>query len=190
MDPITDAQAHDLVEIGGIENPGICTLSGFKRETEWDIKVGKGTKGATVTLSQLPPAKGSIKFQLWTPEQFRIWNETFRPLFLYDPTRKAVNAVDIYHPYLADLGIKSVVTESISIPDPDGKGSFFITVELLEYLPPPKKSATSTPSGSTADKNKAGKTGGSDDPIADAQQAEIARLTELAQEPRTVRQFE
>lgn len=183
MDPLTDPQTYDFVEVGGLENAGICEVSGFKRSTEWDIKVGKGTKGATVTLSQLPPAEGSIKFQMWTAEHFRFWDEEFRPLFLYDPTKKTVNAVDIYHPFLAELGIKSVVCKSIGVIVHEGKGLYSVTVELLEYLPPPKKSATSTPSGSTADKNKAGKTGGSDDPIADAQQAEIAKLLVQARAP-------
>lgn len=186
LNPLADAQAYDKVEIGGEECPGIIDpkgLSGFKRETEWDVKKGKGTKGGSMTLSQLPPAKGSIKFLLWREEHFTQWDESFRGKFKYDPTKKSVNAVDIFHPSLAKNNINSVVCESIGPETNEGLGLYSITVDLLEYLPPPPKAATGTPSGSTSNTNKAGASGKTDDPIADAQQAEIAKLLAQAQAP-------
>jgi hypothetical protein len=177
VNPIAMPQDYDVVKIGGVECPGICVLSGFKRDTEWDVKKGKGTKGGTATLSQLPPAKGSIEFFLWTAFHFEAWDAIFRARFLYDPTKKTVNAVDIYHPALSVIDIYSVVTESIGPVVHKGKQLYSITVELLEYLPPPKKTATGTPTGSNSKGGGAGKTGKSNDPIADAQQAEIAKLT-------------
>jgi len=180
VNPFTTPQDYDVVRIGGIECPGICEVSGFERPTEWDVKKGKGTKGGTATLSQLPPAKGSIKFLLWTSFHFEAWNAIYRAQFKYDPTKKSLNAVDIYHPSLAEIDIHSVVTESIGAVEHDGKGLYSITVKLLEYLPPPKKSATGTPSGSKSDPKKSGASGKSDDPIADAQQREIAKLTKEA----------
>lgn len=185
-DPFSDPQSYDVVTIDGLENPGIIApggITGFKREAEWDVKKGKGTKGGTMTLSQLPPSKGSIKFLLWSKFHVDAWDQLYRQRFRYDPTKKTKQAVDIYHPSLQKLDIHSVVTESISLETPEGKGLWSITVDLLEYLPPPKKTVTSTPSGSTSNKNKAGATGKSDDPIADAQQAEIARLLAQADPP-------
>ncbi len=185
-DPISDPQSYDVVTIDGLENPGIIApggISGFKRDTEWDVKKGKGTKGGTATLSQLPPSKGSIKFLLWSKFHFDAWDQLYRKRFKYDPTKKSAQAVDIYHPTLAKLDIHCVVTESISIEQPEGKGLWSITVELLEYLPPAKKTATSTPTGSTSNKNKAGASGKSDDPIADAQLAQIALLNAEAFPP-------
>ena len=182
-DPFSDPQSYDVVSIDGLECPGIIApggLTGFKRNTEWDVKKGKGTKGGTATLSQLPPSKGSIKFLLWSKFHVDAWDQLYRQRFKYDPTKKTKNAVDIYHPTLAKLDIHSVVTESIGPEEPEGKGLWSITVDLLEYMPPAKKTATSTPTGSTSNNNKAGASGKSDDPIADAQQAEIARLREEA----------
>jgi hypothetical protein len=188
MNPISDPQAYDVVKIDGVENPGVIAqggITGFTRPTEWDIKKGKGTKGGTATLSQLPPAKGSIKFLLWSPFHVDAWDLIYRKRFLYDPTKKTVNAVDIYHPALATVGIHSVVTESIGPPVPEGKGLWSITVELLEYLPSPKKTATSTPSGSSGGGGNGGDStkGQPDDPIADAQQKEIAKLLAEAAAP-------
>ncbi len=184
VNPLDDAQDYDVVKIDGVENPGIIApggITGFKRVTEWDVKKGKGTKGGTATLSQLPPAKGSIKFLLWDPFHFEAWNAIYRARFKYDPTKKTKNAVDIYHPALDTLDIKSVVTESIGPEEYEGKGLWSITVELLEYIPAPKANISNTPSGSTSNgaKNASGSSG---DPIADAQQAEIKKLLAEAQQ--------
>lgn len=188
-DPFSAPQDYDFVKIDGVENPGIIApkgISGFKRETEWDVKKGKGTKGGTATLSQLPPAKGSIKFLLYSKFHCEAWDQIYRARFKFDPTKKTKNAVDIYHPALAKLDIHSVVTESIGPETPEGLGIWSITVELLEYLPQPKKTVTSTPNGSTSTGTKSGSANGGapgDDPIADAQQREIARLMAEAQKP-------
>lgn len=187
LNPIDSPQDYDFAEIDGVENPGIIApggITGFDRETEWEVKKGKGTKGGTATLTQLPPAKGSIKFLLWLPEHFEFWDTTFRKVFKYDPTKKTKNAVDIFHPILAKQEIYSVVTEKIGPETPEGQGLWSIKVDLLEYLPPPKKTVTSSPSGSSSSsKSGAGSTGKSDDPIADAQQAEIKKLLAEAQQP-------
>lgn len=185
VDPLTNPQVYDFCEVDGEENPGIIgEMTGFVRETEWEVKKGKGTKGGTATLTQLPPMKGSIKFLLWLPEHFAAWDNSFRARFKYDPTKKTKNAVDFWHPATAKLDCHSVVTEKIGPETKEGQGLWSITVDLLEYLPAPKKTVTTSPTGSTSDgSGKAGASGKSDDPIADAQQAEIARLLKLADPP-------
>ncbi len=186
LNPIDNPQDYDYCEVDGVENEGIIApggVSGFKRETEWEVKKGKGTKGGSATLVQMPPAKGSIKFLLWRKDHFEHWDSTFRKAFKYDPTKKTKNAVDIFHPILAKQDIHSVVTESIGPETPEGQGLWSITVELLEYLPPPKKTVTSSPTGSTSKGATNSTTGTADDPIADAQQKEIAKLLAEAQAP-------
>src|SRR5882724_2061701 len=186
LNPLDNAEDYNFVEVDGAENPGIIApggITGFKRDTEWEVKKGKGTKGGTATLTQLPPAKGSIKFLLWSTAHFQDWDESFRKRFKYDPTKKTKNAVDIFHPTLAKQDIHSVVTESIGPETPEGLGLWSITVDLLEYLPPPTKTATSTPSGSTSDKKKSGTTGDTGDAIEDAQLKQIAILREEARKP-------
>jgi hypothetical protein len=145
------------------------------------VKKGKGTYGATVTFVGRPPAKGSVKFYLWTPLHFTQW-ASFRPLLKYDPTKKKVQAVDVYYPSLADIDIRSVVVESIGNIVKEAPGLYSITVELLEYFPAPKKSAVSTPTQSQATQD--GTTVGKQPPAAqDAQQAEIAELMKQAAAP-------
>jgi hypothetical protein len=183
LDPIQNPEAWDTIIVGQTTSPGICKVSEFKRAHEFDVKKGKGTLGATITFVGRPPAKGSITFQLWTPEHFADWDK-FRPLLKYDPTKAAVQAIDIYHPSLADIDINSVVVESIGNIVHEGQQLYSITVELLEYFPPPKSSAVSTPTGSRPRYDPSGATStSSGDPVADAQQKEIAALLKQATAP-------
>lgn len=183
LNPIDQPQLWDYITIGQKNSPGYCELSEFKREQEFDVKKGKGTVGATVTFTGKPPVKGTIKFFLWTSDHFEEW-ESFRPLLKYDPTKKAVQAIDIYHPALADIDVKSVVCEGIGSIVHEGKQMYSCTISLLEYLPPPKKSAVSTPTGSQSiQKTNGNPPGTPPDPIADAQQKQIAELLKKASEP-------
>lgn len=171
-----DPQAYDKAIIGGVECPGIVKgVDAFKTKREFDVKKGKGVFGATITFVGRPPSTGSITFYFWNREQEQEWI-TFRDQFKFDPTKKTINAIDIYHPWLAEIDMTSFVCEGIGAVKDEGKKLYSITVDLLEYFPPPNKNATGTPGGSTSSAGKAGKSGTSDDPIADAQQAEIKRL--------------
>lgn len=179
INPFANAELWDVVQIGETTSPGICTVSGFKRTHGWEVKKGKGVKGSTITLNEFPPAEGTIKFLLWTPEHFVAWG-AFRPLFKYDPTKKTVNAVDIFHPALDDIEVRRVVCKDIGQVEKEGPGLYSITVSLLEYNPPPKKNATSTPKASSNTSNSSG----SGDPVLDAKLAEIDRLREEAKDPK------
>lgn len=147
LDPINNPEAWDKITIGGVLSPGICKVSGFKRKHDFDRKKGKGASGETLTFVQKPAAEGSIKFLLFESIHFLEWQK-FRDALKYDPTKRAVSPVDIYYPALDDLGIKAVVTSSIGMVEPEGKGLYSITVEFIEYNPPPPVSAVSTPKGS------------------------------------------
>lgn len=182
VNPLDNPEAWDSVQISGQPSPGLCKLSGFRRNFEWDVKKGKGTIGGTVTFVGRPPAKGSITFKLWTPAHFAQW-DLFRPLLKYDPTKKAVQAVDLYHPSLADVDMNSFVTENVGAIEHDGNGLYTIAVDFLEYFPPPKASAVSTPSGSTNTTTKSGAGKPNPQPVLDAQEEEIRTLLKTAAQP-------
>ena len=174
--PLRNPADFDVLIVAGVPNPGIVKITGFDRTFGWDVKKGKGTKGATITLTEFPPAEGSAEFYLWTDDHFDQWT-SFRDLFRYDVSKRLAPAVDVYHPWLADLNINSVVCKKISPVTDSGKKLFVVKVDLLEYWPPPKAAATSTPSGSkTGSGGKNGPPGKVVDPVEAAKQAEIARL--------------
>lgn len=178
LDPVTTPEAHDYIQVNGILNPGIAKLSGFKRDFGWEVKKGKGAKGSTVTLNEYPPAEGTVTLVFWLQDHFEQWRE-FRDIWDYDPTKKPIKAVDIYHPTLADLGINRVVCKSIGAVEPDSTpGLWKVVLTLIEYNPPPKKPAVSTPKGEDQNKKK---NGGDED--LDPQQREIKKLLEEAKKP-------
>jgi hypothetical protein len=182
LNPIQNPQSWDNFLIGQTLSPGIIPIGGitFKRKHEWDIKKGKGTTGGTVTFVGRPPAEGTIRIQLWSPQTFADW-ANFLPLLKYDPSKKAPQAVDIYHPALADVDINSVVIEEIGIVEHVGNQLYEVELSFIEYFPPPKASAVGTPTGSVT---PPGTTPGTPPPAAqDAEQQEIAALLAKAQAP-------
>lgn len=182
VNPLDNPEAWDVIRVGGVDSPGVCTVTGFVRKHEWDKKKGKGAAGETITFVQLPAADGKVKFQLWTRQHFVDW-ATFRLQLKYDPTKKAPQPVDIYYPALADIEIHSVVTENIGAIEHEGGNLYSITVDFLEYRPPPPASAVTTPTGSKTGSSSTGTNGTQPDPAGDAQQAQIAALLKEAGTP-------
>lgn len=169
-----------VIVIAGTTSPGVIAqggITGFDRTTEWDVKKGKGTQGATLTLTSLPPAEGSITFVLWLSRHFTEWR-AFRQLLKYNgkKTKTQSSAFDIYHPSLADLNITSCVTKKVSPINYKGNGRYEVTVEFIEWLPVPPKPIVVTPSGSAAGKSGTKNPGDTGDPVADQQQQIIAQL--------------
>jgi hypothetical protein len=171
--PFQSAADWCHVWIGDVRAPGFLKrggLQGFDRKTEWDVKKGKGAKGATLSLIQQPPAEGSFTFMINSEEVFQQW-AFFLPLLRYDEqTGTAADAVDIYYPALAELGIRHVVTKQVGPLVHVGAMLYERTIEFIEWRPVPPLSIVSTPSHANTPTN-----GLTDvDPISDAKQAIIA----------------
>ena len=179
FNPIDNAEDWSKFVIVGRETPGKAEVGEFKRVVEWDVKTGKGTAGATETVKGLPPAKGSVKFFAWTSAHFAAWDDLL-PLLKYDPTKKTKQANAIYHPALDDIDVSSVNIESIGSWVHEGGQMYARTIEMLEFAPPPAKSATATPSG-TAGGSPDAKKGSSADPAIVAMQKQAADLAGQAQ---------
>lgn len=178
LNPIEHPDAWNTVRIQGMDTPGKCEVKGFKRATDWDVKVGKGTSGATETVKGLPPAKGTIDFWAWEIAHFATWDTLITKLN-YDPTKQTKQANSIYHPALADINVSSVNVEAIGQWEHEGGNLWRRTLEFLEFAPPPTASAVATPTG--ADSGSASVPGSPQDPATVALQKEAAALTKQAQ---------
>lgn len=163
----------DVVILQGITCPGICTISGFERKWVLDKKKGKGAQGVSVTYVGEEAAEGEVTFSIWTGQQRVLW-QSFRPLFLYDPTRTTLQAVDIYHPSLRAIGISKVICEWLSPEKHVGSNLYQIVAKLVEWKPPPNKSAVATPT--TAKTNSGSGVGGNAKSPLDPLQQKIADL--------------
>jgi hypothetical protein len=187
FNPIENPEASHVFYISGISSPGcipVDGIHGFERETGWDIKQGKGTQGATLTLKTMPPTKGSIALQFWLPEHFDLWSSFVR-LLKYSPAKKtkdAADAVDIWHPSFVDINLTQVVTEKVSPWRHVGKGLYIVTVDFIEWQNPPPVSIVSTTNAARPD-SKGDTPGSPPDPVGDAQQKLIGQLLDQASKP-------
>lgn len=190
LDPIANPSFYDAVQIGGKISPGLAVVEATPRKTEWDIKKGKGVRGATSTLVQQPPAEVTIKFYLWDNgtlgtghNHFAEW-DAFYPLLQFDPTKQEGKAIELWHPALAGIDLSAVVVDHITSLAHLGRGLYMIEVKLHEYLPAVATSAVSTPTQvQAAGGDGQGGPGAPADPVADADQQEISNLYQQAQQP-------
>lgn len=150
LDPIRNSYDWTYLVLAGERSPGVIEnggIRGFHRETGWDVKKGKGAQGATLTLVTRPPCKGSVTFILWEPGHFVQWGFFSTKVLTYAPTKQggqAISAVDIHHPSLADLGISKVVIHKVSPIMHRGRGLYSVTVDFIEWIPPPPVSVAKT----------------------------------------------
>ena len=198
LNPLDDAAAWDSAIVGAAASPGVIrSISGCGIDYKWDKKRGKGAQGATLTFTGEDPSTLTIVIAIgyyqFSPSEIRQqWADlaTFIEELKYDGTKQNVQAVDISHPALAMVSITSVVCEHIGGPERvrDGDSEYNIKFTFTPYKPPPKKSATSSPTTSEPATAKGAETaaaaaGDAPKSAGDAQQDEIAALLAKAQAP-------
>ena len=139
----------DRVTIGGQTMPGLAHVEA-KPQCKTDHKDAPGSHGANPTFHGYKPAPVTITLTVWTPAQ---WNDLETAIKRLWPaaTKQKPKPVDVYHPALAVVSIKSIVIMGIDTPK-DGKfhGSKVITIHAVEFLPSSGKPATTTPKASLA----------------------------------------
>lgn len=145
--------------LGGMPSPGTIPrggVKGFARETGWDKKKGKGTKGATLTLTTQPPVEGIFTLQLIGPGGFYAWGGPSTDFAQWDnfvarvlsitPEKQQAEGLAFYYPGFASIGLTTVVVKKYSPPEHMGKGLYHANIELIEWQPPPPVSIVSTAS--------------------------------------------
>jgi hypothetical protein len=144
-DPIT--QPVDYILLANKRSPGFADVSGATSPRKYDELKGHGQSGATLVFLGIAPAKFTVKLRLYTVQDWADW-DAWRPLVDKAPGGKKPTALDIWHPHLVPLGIKSVVVESISQPEQTGEGEWTIEIVFLPYIEPTP--ARAKPKGSKA----------------------------------------
>lgn len=178
-------ELYDKIKLLGVPSPGVVKLSGHARSVGWDKKAGGAQDGESTTRKGKEACEFTATFYLvFDPvtglDEFIMWNEGFVPVLRLSYESTAPVALDIYHPDLATLDIKSVVVKKLGGLQYDGKGGATVDVVFLEYFPPKKKPAKK-PAGSKS-KNPIGAQAGKPDPNA-ASKAELAALLAQAKAP-------
>lgn len=128
-------------------SPGICEISGADSPRKWDELDGYGLSGARLRYRGLGVCHFSAMLSLYTEQDWSDW-EAFEPLVKRAPLGKFARAMDIYHPLLQRLDIKSVVVENEVGAVQSDDGVWTIEIKFIEFRKP--KLALATPDGAAA----------------------------------------
>ena len=148
INPWLNPEAFFKFKVGTTDSPGIVVASdGWDSEWNWDEKGGKGTKKANLTHTGQKLAEGSFTVELWSAGHADDWEEFYK-LCAYNTDKRPAGALNLYYPTVSVTGVLAVVTRKITPMVHVGKGKYRSTFSFKEWVPAPKKNATSTPTGS------------------------------------------
>jgi hypothetical protein len=170
--------------LSGVQSPGTIArngIKGFKRETGWDVKAGKGVRGATLTLKNMPPCEGSIVLQLVTAADFTAWDAFVSAVLAIPIESQQADGLSIFYPQFASIGLTTVVVKHFTGPEYQGKGLYHATIEIIEWSPPPNVSIVATVASTSPDQpDSDSSTPPPEDPRIVALQAQIAAASQAA----------
>jgi hypothetical protein len=127
----------DHVILSGQRSPGIAEIVGASSPRRWDERRGYALSGSTVIFRGVGLARFKIVLRLYAPEHWSEW-ATWSQLVQRPPPLERARALDISHPILEDLGIRSCVIETVGQPvqSSQGGGEWTIEIACIEYRRP------------------------------------------------------
>jgi hypothetical protein len=135
--------AWDTVKFAGIRLPGVCEVKGVAA-LQVDNKKPKQADGSTISITGYMPGPFEVTCMVWTDTQWDVLQKAIDVLW-ETPTKKsklASVAVDVSHPGLQTLRIKSCAIVSVSLPEPGREvGTKLVRFKCIENTPPKKKKA-------------------------------------------------
>lgn len=158
----------DYIVLAGERSPGIATVEGAELTRRLRERRAFGVAGATVIDQGAQLAHFTVTLRLLTTDDLDAWDEWKR--LLVRPASRSTQGVDIEHPVLADLEIRSVLLESRSQLTQDDTGGQSVVIKFCEYRAPVV--ALAVPDGSAARSPQ----NGSPDQVIQQQDRQIQQL--------------
>lgn len=154
FNPVTEPVDHIL--LAEQRSPGIADVLGANSAREFTQRRGYGLSGATLRFRGTPLADFVVKLRLYTQQDWDGWHdwrslvarptaEAYRPPNTSDlkpqdlpPALRRLRAppMDIWHPILEDLEIRSAVVTDVLQPLQTADGEWTIEIRFLEYRAP------------------------------------------------------
>ncbi len=125
----------DYVLLAGQKSPGIAEILGASSPRKWDERGGYALSGATLVYKGNGLAKFTLQLRLYSVEDWAAW-DAWRPLVQRPPVGARARALEIVHPFLEALEIRSVVVEDVLQPIQTGDGEWTIEVKFIEWRRP------------------------------------------------------
>lgn len=124
----------DYVVIQGNRTPGITQLVGASGPLKWDEQVGYGYSGSFLIFRGSRLGRFATRSYLYTEQDWDDYHDflpTVRP-----PTQRYPKALEIWHPFLEDLKIKSAVPEEVKQPEEQDPGVYMWEVKWVQHRRP------------------------------------------------------
>jgi hypothetical protein len=128
--PIT--QPIDRIKMGGKWSPGICDISGASAPRKWEEIGGYGMSGALLVYRGWGISHFSIRLRLYSEDDWAVWDD-FKALVTRPPRNTRPHSIDVSHPLLEDLQIRSVVVEDLLVPEQTADGEWTIEIKVIAY---------------------------------------------------------
>jgi hypothetical protein len=150
LDPFADGRAlgdrsaWDTIVLGGEVVDAIATVKA-KGALKVDDKSGAGKNGGSPAYHGRALAAVEITLTYATKAQHDKIVALLGRLWPPEAAKKKPNPVDVYHPALVPLGIKSVTIIEVGTPEPIARGAMRIPIRAQEFKRPSKGSATVKP---------------------------------------------
>lgn len=143
-----EAEAWDIVYLGGIRLPGRAIVAGASSPREWEEQKAEGESGGTMKWTGDGLPEFEIRLEWWEEAQFDEW-ETAKKVVARTPSGSEPKALDFVHPVGTDLDIASVVVLDRSQPEElDESGLWGVTIKVKQWRP--AEPGLGKPSKSTA----------------------------------------
>jgi hypothetical protein len=136
--PDLSSDQWDVLWLGGVQFPGVWTISGSGVSRKLDVKNPKGAAGASLTDEGDELALLDLDGFMWEQEQI---DEFERLLPDIHPRRQGgpKTPLEIYHPMAKLLGIANIYIKQIPIPVHDKKQKTLrVSLKSIEWVPTPK----------------------------------------------------
>lgn len=125
----------DTVIIGGLKMPGIARVSGGIGRKINTQAIPGDESGGTQTDLGYDGGRATITLKFWTQEHldtFGLFADKYRPK--KDEEKPA--PLDVIHPALAVVGMRSLTLEKLGLPEPTSSpGVYEAVLDFLEFIP-------------------------------------------------------
>lgn len=147
------ASPCDYILLANTRSPGVADVVGAGSPRKWDKRDGIGLSGSFSVFTGRDLAEFSVRLRLYSESDWADWY-AWKPLVDKMPTKrtgkgKDSGVMDIWHPFLEALDIKSVAVVDTLQPEQTGDGEWTIEIKFIEWRQP--KVALATPEGAAAD---------------------------------------